>query len=186
MKRLLLLPVTGLFLVGCTTTIGLPREDRTRVYQDDFDTVFKAAAGVLRQEGYLLFDIDYLGGVLETDELFDVHREEFTWVQASVSEWEDGTHLLLIYYLEKFYTTVEEAITHCDYAYTARAAYRHKWCGTNTHDDHKQLLVYTCDVTVTYWDSYLMPKLARSQARAYYDDLFAKVEAAMAAVEPEN
>ena len=196
MNRVVLLSLLGLSLTGCVTTISLPREDRTRVYQDDFDTVFKATAHALHEEGYALFDIDYLGGVIETDELFNAGREEFSRVVASVSEWDDGTHLLLIYYMEDIYLSVEEAIYECGTSSIVRHALPptpsgsrpEEWCGTSALLEHAHpvpsqrrpsRIGFTCSDTVVYQETYRMPQLARSKARKYYNDLFSKIEAAM-------
>ena len=50
MNRVRLLSLLCLPLLGCATTIGLPIEDRTRVFEEDFDTVFKATARALYAE----------------------------------------------------------------------------------------------------------------------------------------
>ena len=180
MNRVLLLALLSLPLLACATTIGLPLEDRKRVYEEDFDTVFKAAAHTLYREGYDLYDIDYLGGVIETEELFDPDREEFSRVLASVSEWDDGTHLLLIYIMEDIYTTIYEALEHCGWEdIMVRNIPAQYQAG-------RPARVYICYVTVTYWHVYRMPLLAKSKARQYYDNLFAKIEAAMVVEEPKR
>ncbi len=178
MNRVLLLSLWCLPLLGCATTIGLPLEDRKRVYEEDFDTVFKAAAHTLYREGYDLYDIDYLGGVIETEELFDPEREEFSRILASVSEWDDGTHLMLIYIMEDIYSTIHEALEHCGWETIVVRNIPARY------QEGRPKRVYICYVTVTSWHVYRMPILAKSKARQYYDDLFAKIEAAMVADEP--
>ena len=189
MNRVHLLSLLCLPLLGCATTIGLPIEDRTRVYEDDFDTVFEATAHALYAEGYPLFDIDYLGGVIETDELFNAGRGEFSRVLASVSEWDDGTHLLLIYIMEDIYSSVNEALEHCGWEAIRRhspADEARARSGPHFPANYQgpSFPAFTCTYTVTHLQMYRMPILAKSKARKYYDDLFAKIEASMVIEEP--
>ncbi len=169
MNRVRLLSLLCLPLLGCVTTIGLPIEDRTRVYEDDFDTVFKAVARALDEEGYYLVDTDYWGGVIETGELFNADRRELSRVLASVSEWEDGTHLLLIYVLEDAFRTVEAFELDCG-PLNFRRRYLY---------GVKPSFAYICTRKVLYWETYLMPSLAKPKAQKYYNDLFVKIEASM-------
>ena len=169
MHHLFLLSLVCRPLFGCATTIGLPVEDRTRVYADDFDTVFKAAVRALHEEGYPLYEVDYLGGVIETGEMFDASRGELSRVLASVSEWEDGTRLTLIYILEDAFDTAAEFLIDCgaDHARVRYVARR------------DPPFVYHCERRVLYWESYHMPSLKKSQVRTYYTNLFTQIEAMM-------
>lgn len=168
MLRSCLLLLLGLSLLGCATTLSLPAEDRTRVYQTDFDVVFKALIKTLIQEGYFLNEIDYWGGVITTAERYDTSRKEISQVLASVSEWDDGTHVRLIYVLDSHFSILHTSQPECGYYTVFRSQ-------AGSPRKHSQ---YSCTIWIEYTETPYRPTFLKPNARRYYDDLFAKIEAA--------
>lgn len=72
---LLMLGVAALLGSGCFTTQSIPVEDRTRVYEAEYDQVFAAVVSVLTANGYVLKTVDPDIGLLDTDYL---HRSGFS------------------------------------------------------------------------------------------------------------
>lgn len=104
MKRSLLF-VTLLF-AGCVTTQNLPVEDRSRVYDLDYDFVFDATVRMLAEEGFAITDAEKDEGIINTD-----YRAEGSFlsilsgptrlkISALVSDQSDGVQVLLNFDLQ--------------------------------------------------------------------------------------
>ena len=146
--------------VGCTTTHMLPVEDQTRVYDADFDTVFDATVEVLEAEGFELASVSYWDGIIETYARLDPESSQQALVTASVSEWDDGVHLFLVYVVTDWrsatFTSEECRPTLCCFP-----------------PCNSPCAIYITETTI---DEVYSPMFTRAKARQYYDDLFARVE----------
>jgi len=106
MKRLLtLIPI---LIAGCVSTQSLPVEDRSRVYDLDYDLVFDAAVQILAEEGYAIIDAEKEEGIINTD--YRAEDRLLSWisgptrrkVSALVSTAPNGTKILVNFDLQEF------------------------------------------------------------------------------------
>lgn len=104
MKRFLLL---ALLVAGCATTQSLPAEDRSRIYQLDYDFVFDATVQALAEEGFAIIDAEKDEGIINTD--YRAESALFSFlsggptrlkVSALISNADNGTHVLLNFDLQ--------------------------------------------------------------------------------------
>ena len=112
---LLSLSLLSLSLTGCIMIHphNVPARHTTRVYDADFDTVFRAALASLRETGYALIEIDYWGGIIKTAPR-EMRELQYDWVTVSVSEWDDGIHLKLLYAVRSyFHATTSRLVSTC-------------------------------------------------------------------------
>lgn len=110
MKRFLLL---ALLVAGCATTQSLPAEDRSRIYQLDYDLVFDATVQALAEEGFAIIDAEKDEGIINTDYRAESALLSFLSgptrlkVSALISNADNGTHVLLNFDLQDANPSVE-------------------------------------------------------------------------------
>ncbi len=111
MKRFLLL---ALLVAGCATTQSLPSEDRSRVYNLEYDLVFDATVQALAEEGFAVIDAEKDEGIINTD--YRAEGAFFSFltggptrlkVSALVSQADNGIHVLLNFDLQDANPSVE-------------------------------------------------------------------------------
>ncbi len=128
MKYLLFLP---LLLVACTTTQNLPVEDRSRIYDTDFDDVFDATVQMLAEKGFAIVDAEKDEGIINTDYRAQGSVLSFLTgptrmkVSALVSNTSSGTQVLLNFDLQDADTSGEAEGTYNSRSLTPRAARRY-------------------------------------------------------------
>lgn len=96
-----------LFISGCATTQSISNEVRTKVFQEDYDKVFKTTVRTLSDGGYVINDADPETGLINTDYSQASQWEAFwtgderTKVNALISEQSDDTQVRLTVSVQK-------------------------------------------------------------------------------------
>ena len=129
MKRFLLL---ALLVAGCATTQSLPSEDRSRVYNLEYDLVFDAAVQALAEEGFAIIDAEKDEGIINTD--YRAESALFSFlsggptrlkVSALVSQADNGIHVLLNFDLQDANPSVESGNLYNSRSMSPRRARRY-------------------------------------------------------------
>jgi len=105
MKRYLLFL---LLLAGCVSTQNLSVQDRSRIYDLDYDLVFDATVQMLAEQGFAIIDAEKDEGIINTDyrtkdRILSFLSGPTRWkVSALVSLAPEGTQILLNFDLQEF------------------------------------------------------------------------------------
>jgi len=106
MKRLLYL--IPFLLTGCVATQNIAVEERSRIYDLDYDLVFDATVQVLAEEGFAIIDAQREEGIINTDYraedriLFFFSGPTRRKVSALISTAPNGTQVLLNFDLQEY------------------------------------------------------------------------------------
>lgn len=93
--------VVALILQSCATTQNLPDEVRTKIYNSDYDQVFKAVVQTLSDGGYIIQDTNSEMGIINTDYTHNSNwaamwtGDERTKVNALLKPLDNGTSVRL-------------------------------------------------------------------------------------------
>jgi len=101
-KLSLIIPaLVMLILQSCATTQSLPDDVRTKIYNADYDQVFKTVVQTLSDGGYIIQDTDSEMGIINTDYTNNSNWEAFwsgderTKVNALLKSVNNGTRVRL-------------------------------------------------------------------------------------------
>ncbi|MCY4672899.1 MAG: hypothetical protein OXD43_03885 [Bacteroidetes bacterium] len=129
MKRFLLL---ALLVAGCATTQSLPSEDRSRVYNLEYDLVFDATVQALAEEGFAIIDAEKDEGIINTDYRAESALFSFLYggptrlkVSALVSQADNGIHVLLNFDLQDANPSIESGNLYNSRSMSPRRARRY-------------------------------------------------------------
>ena len=128
MKYFLLLT---LLLAACTTTQNLPVQDRSRVYDTEYEDVFDATVQMLAEQGFAIIDAEKDEGIINTDYRVESNIWSFFTgptrmkVSALISNASSGTQVLLNFDLQEADTSGDAPGVYNSTSLTPRAARRY-------------------------------------------------------------
>lgn len=100
-QSILFLLLIAILVGSCATTQSISNEVRTKEYQKDYNTVFRAIVQTLSDAGYIINDADSENGIINTDYSQASEWEAFwsgderTKVNAFLTEKENSTQVRL-------------------------------------------------------------------------------------------